>query len=90
MKKIRTVILDDELDSIKFLQIQLEKHCPQIEIIGSYTSPLKAVHDIQSLRPDLLFLDIEMPVMNGFELLETLGRDDLSDHRVVQYLPYQG
>ena len=85
MKKIRTVILDDELDSIKFLQLQLEKHCPQIEIIGTYTSPLKAVHDIQSLRPELLFLDIEMPVMNGFDLLETIGRNDFNVIFVTAY-----
>lgn len=85
MKKIRTVILDDELDSIKFLQIQLEKHCAQIEIVGTYTSPLKAVHDIQSLRPHLLFLDIEMPVMNGFELLDAIGSDDLNVVFVTAY-----
>lgn len=85
MKKIRTVILDDEPDSIKILQIELEKYFPQIEIIGVYTSPLKAVKEIQSLRPDLLFLDIEMPVMNGFDVLETIGTNDFNVIFVTAY-----
>ena len=69
---LRTIILDDEPDSVNLLKIQLTQNCPQVEIVGIYTSSVKALHDIETLKPDLLFLDIEMPVMNGFELLEKI------------------
>jgi two-component system, LytTR family, response regulator len=68
--KLKTVIIDDESDSVRLLQIQLAENCPQIEVIASFTSSLKALDEIELLQPDLVFLDIEMPVMNGFELLE--------------------
>lgn len=67
---LTTVIVDDEPDSIKLLELQLSKHCPEVEIAGTYTSSVKALPEIERLHPDILFLDIEMPVMNGFEFLE--------------------
>ena len=69
---LKTIIIDDEPDSIKLLELQLAQHCPQIEIAGTYTSSIKALPAIEKLQPDLIFLDIEMPVMNGFELLEKI------------------
>jgi two-component system LytT family response regulator len=72
MTNLKTIIIDDEPDSIRLLQIQLEKNCPQVDIIGIYTSSVKALPDIEKMQPDLLLLDIEMPVMNGFELLEKI------------------
>lgn len=69
---LKTIIIDDEPDSIKLLQLQLVQHCPDIEIVSTYTSSVKALPAIEKLQPDLLFLDIEMPVMNGFELLEKI------------------
>ena len=69
---LKTIIVDDEPDSIKLLELQLAQHCPQIEIAGTYSSSIKALPAIEKLQPDLIFLDIEMPVMNGFELLEKI------------------
>ncbi len=69
---LRTIILDDEPDSVHLLKIQLTQCCPQVELVGMYTSSVKALQDIEKLEPDLLFLDIEMPVINGFELLEKI------------------
>ena len=57
---------------LKRLQLQLAQHCPEIEIAGTFTSSVKALSVIEKLEPDLVFLDIEMPVMNGFELLEKI------------------
>lgn len=67
---LKTIIIDDEPDSIKLLELQLAEHCPEIEIVRTCTSSVKALQEIEKLEPDLIFLDIEMPVMNGFELLE--------------------
>jgi two-component system, LytTR family, response regulator len=69
---LKTIIIDDEPDSIKLLELQLTQHCPEIEIAGTYTSSVKALPGIEKIQPDLIFLDIEMPVMNGFELLEKI------------------
>lgn len=69
---LKTIIIDDEPDSIKLLQLQLEQHCPEVEILSTYTSSVKALPAVEKLQPDLLFLDIEMPIMNGFELLEKI------------------
>src|SRR6476646_4917549 len=72
MTKLKTIIVDDEPDSIQLLQLQLVQYCTEIEISGTYTSSVKALDAIEKIQPDLLFLDIEMPVMNGFELLEKI------------------
>ena len=65
MTTIRAIIVDDEQDAVQILQMQLQQHCPQVQVIGSYTSSAKALSGIEALLPDLLFLDVEMPVMNG-------------------------
>lgn len=72
MKLLTAAIIDDEEDSVSLLRIQLEKHCPQIGNIYTFNSPLKALEEIELLKPDLVFLDIEMPELNGFQFLERL------------------
>jgi len=72
MKLLTTIIIDDEEDSVNLLRIQLKKHCPQVGSIYTFTSPLKALQEIGMLKPDLIFLDIEMPELNGFQFLEKL------------------
>lgn len=72
MKTLNVVIIDDEEDSISLLRIQLKKHCAQVGAIYSFNSPIKALQEIEGLNPDLVFLDIEMPELNGFQLLERL------------------
>jgi len=70
---MRTIIIDDEPDNVKLLTLQLNRHCPQVEVVGQHTSSLDGLNAIQTLYPALVFLDIEMPQMNGFQLLERLG-----------------
>ena len=72
MKLLTAVIIDDEEDSVNLLRIQLQKYCPQISEIFTFNSPLKALQEIELLKPDLVFLDIEMPELNGFQFLEKL------------------
>ncbi len=88
MTALRTIIIDDEPDSVKLLQIQLEQNCPHVNMVGFYTNSVKASQEIENLRPDLLFLDIEMPVMNGFEILEKILHLDFSLVFITAYNQY--
>lgn len=85
---LKTIIIDDEPDSIKLLQLLLVEHCPEIEIAGTYTSSVKALAEIEKLQPNLIFLDIEMPVMNGFELLEKIWHLPFSVIFITAYNQY--
>lgn len=66
---LRTILLDDEPQSIALLKYLAANHCPELEIIGAYTDALEGLKAIRRDQPDLLFLDIEMPKLNGFEIL---------------------
>jgi len=70
---IRAILVDDEVHSLDALSILLSDFCPQVEVVAKCASPQMALEVIKSQNPDLLFLDIEMPGLNGFELLEKLG-----------------
>lgn len=69
---IRTVLIDDETDSIRVLQKLLEASCPQVEIVGEADGVETGMHIIQATRPDLVILDIEMTQGNAFDLLNAL------------------
>ena len=68
---MKTVLIDDEHLARKELKHLLKAH-PEIEIVGEAANVTEALRLIASLRPKLVFLDIEMPVRNGFDLLEAL------------------
>ena len=70
---LRTIIIDDEPDNVALLALQLTRHCPQVDIVGQFTDSPSALLALRSLKPALVFLDIEMPMLNGFQLLEQLG-----------------
>lgn len=65
-------IVDDEPYCCEALSILLERYCPEIRIIDTCPGAAEAIRSIAHSRPDILFLDIEMPKMNGFEMLEKL------------------
>ena len=69
---IKVVLIDDEPQSSKSLAIKLKAIAEDIDVVATYHDPKKAVDGLQKLKPDLVFLDIEMPGMNGFQLLEQL------------------
>ncbi len=69
MKKIRAIIVDDEVDCVNLLKFEIAQNCPQVEVIATFNSSAKALSEIPDLEPDLVFLDIEMPKLNGFQLL---------------------
>jgi two-component system LytT family response regulator len=70
---IKAVIVDDEPYSCDTLSTLLERHCPEVEVTGIFQSGKAALEKIPYLQPQLLFLDIEMPHLNGFQLLEKLN-----------------
>jgi two-component system, LytTR family, response regulator len=73
-QKIRAVIVDDEDLARQMLREFVSKH-PEIEIVAECANGFEAVKAVTELKPDLLFLDIQMPKLNGFEVLELIGTD---------------
>lgn len=71
MKRLRTLIVDDDMIARKVMHHMLEEH-ETVSIIGEAATALEAIALANQHRPDLLFLDIEMPTMNGFSLLSSL------------------
>ncbi len=69
--KTRTLIVDDEPHAREGIRIRL-KEFKNIQIVGECSSGIEAVKSINALSPDLLFLDIQMPEMNGFEVLKKI------------------
>ncbi|MBC7947892.1 MAG: response regulator transcription factor [Chitinophagaceae bacterium] len=69
---IKTVIIDDELDGCEVLSTLLERYCPQVAIVGVCNTPEEGLEVLADKTIQLVFLDIQMPRMNGFELLECL------------------
>lgn len=71
---LKTIIIDDEEHCIKTLEWTLDQYCKNdIKITGKYQDPLNAIDAMSQSQPDLVFLDVEMPGLNGIELLERLG-----------------
>jgi len=72
---INAVIIDDERDSIDTLKWKLENYCTDVSVVSSFENPAEGVKYLKATPPDLLFLDIEMPMLTGFDVLEEIGRD---------------
>ena len=72
MSKLSAVLIDDERDSLESLEYLLSRHCPEIEIVAQCSSGKEGLEQIRKHTPDLIFLDIQMPGMSGFQMLEAL------------------
>ncbi len=72
MKRIKTILIDNEPGNCENLQNLLAKYCPQIEVLASINAIQQAVEAIIEQKPDLVFLDIELAEGTGFDLLEML------------------
>ncbi len=72
MSKIRTLLVDDEPLAVRGLAIRLEEY-EDVEIIGSCANGREAVKVIKEQKPDLVFLDIQMPGFDGFAVLRALA-----------------
>src|SRR5215472_15233264 len=74
MPGIRALIVDDEPPARNNLAVLLRGE-REIELIGECGSGIEAIAEIRASRPDLLFLDVQMPELDGFDVLEFLGKD---------------
>lgn len=70
---INAVVIDDEHYASRALLTLLQKHCPDVTVTAVCNNAREAVRLIRDTRPQLVFLDIEMPYLNGFEVLEMLA-----------------
>ena len=85
---IKYVLVDDEPKALKNLEKRLAKYHPEMEKIGAFTNPVKALEFIKKNKPDLVFLDIEMPNLSGFDLLSAVPEPDFEIIFVTAYDQY--
>lgn len=74
MSEIKAIIVDDEQHCIDALQTMLAKKCPEVTVLGGVNSVKAAKELIDEVHPDVVFLDVEMPHQNGFELLKLFDK----------------
>jgi two-component system LytT family response regulator len=75
---ITAILVDDEAKSLMNLQHLIGEHCPEIKVIATATNALEAVTKVLSEKPDVLFLDVQMPGYNGFDVLEQVKSTGLT------------
>ena len=71
---IRCVLIDDESNSLEMMEWLMKTYCPQVKIEAMCNAADKGIEAIRQYKPDVVFLDIEMPHMNGFDLLEQFDK----------------
>jgi two-component system LytT family response regulator len=85
---LRAILVDDEEHSLNALKQKIIQHCDAVEVIGACTKPDEAIEKINLLQPDILFLDIEMPGINGFSLLKKIEHKNFDVVFVTAYDHY--
>jgi len=92
---IRVYLIDDEAKASAILENKLQRFCPQLTVIGSSQDPAEAIAFIKEKKPDLIFLDIAMPTMTGFELIKEFEEPDFEvifvtafDHFAIQAIKH--
>ena len=95
MTMLKAVLVDDDESNLSSLSEKLRKHCPQVAITALCDTAQKGIEAIELFRPDIVFLDIEMPVMNGFLMLQQLGYKNFDlifvtayDHYAIKAIRY--
>lgn len=86
--KLKTILVEDEAQSREILRNYLQKYCRDVDIVGEASDISEALQLIQKHRPDLLFLDIEMPFGNAFDLLDQLKERNFEIVFVTAYDQY--
>jgi two-component system LytT family response regulator len=73
---LKTILIDDEKNSLEALRMEIEMNCPSVDIVATCRGAREGLEAINSQSPDLVFLDIQMPEMNGFDLLRSIPEVD--------------
>ncbi len=87
-RNINAIIIDDEKNALESLALKISKYFPGIAITHTFQNPQKAVDEINNNQPDLVFLDIEMPVLSGFDVLSKIVNPDFEVIFVTAYNEY--
>lgn len=74
MHKIKCIVVDDEPLAVEMLATYIRK-TPSLELAGTFTDPVQAVSAMAEIKPDLVFMDIQMPDLNGLELARLIPED---------------
>ncbi|NCO54180.1 MAG: DNA-binding response regulator [Bacteroidetes bacterium CG02_land_8_20_14_3_00_31_25] len=82
---LNAIIVDDENRAIKTLQLILNEYCKNVKVINTANSAIDAIKKINNNMPDLVFLDIEMPNGNGFDVLEAFPKRNFDVIFVTAY-----
>lgn len=69
---MNAIIIDDERNAILTLTNDLRDYCPQVNVTATFTKALDALEYLKAYRPDVVFLDIDMPIINGFDFIRTI------------------
>lgn len=77
----RALIIDDEQHCIETLKFEIKRNCPQVTDLHSTSDSTNAIGHIEELKPDIVFLDIEMPGKTGFQILKEL--DQVNFHLII-------
>ncbi len=85
---IKAIILDDEIKGSNLMQHKLKAFSEQVEVLQVFNDPQEALGKVKALAADVLFLDVEMPVLNGFQFLEKLEQFDFEVIFVTAYNIY--
>jgi len=85
---IRAIIIDDEKNNVDNLAGLLKKYCPSVEVVDTAMNADEGKQIILQQKPDLVFLDIQMPVKNGFDLLQSLPEHDFEEIFVTAFDQY--
>ncbi len=86
--KIRSIIVDDEQIARSVLENYLQKYCPAVELVGQAQHIKEAVPMIQELKPQLVFLDVEMPFGNAFDILEACSGQEFQTIFITAFSEY--
>ena len=88
MNKIKAILIDDEAKALEGLQIKVNNFFKEIEIVALCNNPKTAIEKINNLKPDLVFIDIEMPVLSGFDVLAKIDNPTFEVIFVTAYNNY--
>jgi len=85
---MKAIIIDDEKHCREVLHTLLTRYCKHIEVVGQFAGGEEALSSIEEIAPDLMFLDIEMPGMSGFDFLQQLNNRSIAVIFTTAYNDY--